>query len=67
MKQVLLVRHCESTGPAPDAPLTVAGREQARRLVEWLRPFDVDHVVSSPFARPHAPDDPRLIEAAPRA
>jgi 2,3-bisphosphoglycerate-dependent phosphoglycerate mutase len=51
VRAVLLVRHCESTGPAPEAPLTIAGREQARRLAERLRPLDIDHVVSSPFAR----------------
>ncbi len=51
MRRVVLVRHCESVGPAPDAPLTAAGRAQALALAERLAPLGIDHVVSSPFVR----------------
>ncbi len=30
MKRLLLIRHCESTGQAPDAPLSERGHEQAQ-------------------------------------
>jgi 2,3-bisphosphoglycerate-dependent phosphoglycerate mutase len=51
VRRVVLLRHCEATGPAPDAPLTTAGRAQAAALVDRLLPLGIDHVVSSPFAR----------------
>jgi 2,3-bisphosphoglycerate-dependent phosphoglycerate mutase len=49
--RVLLVRHCESTGQAPDAPLSERGREQALELAERLAEHPIDHVVSSPYLR----------------
>jgi 2,3-bisphosphoglycerate-dependent phosphoglycerate mutase len=49
--EILIVRHCESTGQAPDAPLTEAGFAQARALVHTLARFPIDHVVSSPYRR----------------
>ena len=51
MRRVLLLRHCESTGPASDAPLTPVGHAQAAALVATLAPLGIDHIVSSPFAR----------------
>lgn len=51
MSQLLLVRHCESSGQVPDAPLTEEGFLQASRLAEFLAPLEPDHVVSSPFLR----------------
>ena len=51
MRRVVLVRHCEAVGPAPDAPLTADGRAQATALVARLVPLGIDHVVSSPFVR----------------
>lgn len=56
--RVVLVRHCESTGQAPDAPLTDTGRLQALELVNRLAPFAIDHVVSSPYARARATIEP---------
>jgi 2,3-bisphosphoglycerate-dependent phosphoglycerate mutase len=50
-RRLLLVRHCESSGPAPDAPLTGRGHEQARTLATQLAPLAPDHIVSSPFER----------------
>jgi 2,3-bisphosphoglycerate-dependent phosphoglycerate mutase len=51
VRRVVLVRHCESSGPEPDAPLTPAGAAQAVALAARLAALDVDHVVSSPLAR----------------
>jgi 2,3-bisphosphoglycerate-dependent phosphoglycerate mutase len=51
MQRILLVRHCESSGQAPDAPLTARGAEQARALADFLDAHDVDHVASSPYLR----------------
>jgi 2,3-bisphosphoglycerate-dependent phosphoglycerate mutase len=49
--RVLLIRHCESTGQHPEAPLSAAGCAQALELAERLAGFPVDHIVSSPYAR----------------
>lgn len=46
-----LVRHCQSSGQAPDAPLTKLGLEQAERLAAWLRPLGIVRIVSSPYLR----------------
>ena len=51
MTELLFVRHCESSGPHPDAPLTEEGFAQAARLADFLAPFEPDHIVSSPFRR----------------
>jgi len=51
MPQVLLIRHCESTGQAPDAPLTEKGRAQALKLAAWLADHPIDHIISSPYLR----------------
>lgn len=48
---VLMLRHCESAGWAPDASLTRRGYEQAAALVDALRDMPVDYIVSSPFLR----------------
>jgi 2,3-bisphosphoglycerate-dependent phosphoglycerate mutase len=48
---VLLVRHCESTGQAPEAPLTVHGRDQARQLAGELAVHPLVALVASPFRR----------------
>jgi 2,3-bisphosphoglycerate-dependent phosphoglycerate mutase len=48
---MLLVRHCESTGLEPDAPLTRRGLAQADALATRLAPFRPDLIVSSPFRR----------------
>lgn len=51
MSQLLLVRHCTSSGQAPDAPLTAEGLAQARALATFLAGHPVDLVVSSPYRR----------------
>jgi 2,3-bisphosphoglycerate-dependent phosphoglycerate mutase len=54
MPQILLIRHCESSGPAPDAALTERGAAQARALAEYLAGHSIDHIISSPYARARA-------------
>jgi 2,3-bisphosphoglycerate-dependent phosphoglycerate mutase len=58
--EILVVRHGESTGNSEgrlqghvDAPLTAKGREQARRLGDWLKARDLrwDAAIASPLAR----------------
>jgi len=49
--RLLLVRHCESTGQAADAPLTARGRAQAETLATWLSAWPVDRIVTSPYRR----------------
>ena len=39
---LLVVRHCQSSGQASDAPLTAAGEAQARTLSAHLETFGVD-------------------------
>jgi 2,3-bisphosphoglycerate-dependent phosphoglycerate mutase len=50
-RELLIVRHCQSSGQAPDAPLTEAGLAQARGLARVLARFPIDYVASSPYRR----------------
>lgn len=50
-KTVYLVRHCQATGQAADAPLTPEGEQQAMRLAEQLAPLSIERIVASPFIR----------------
>ena len=51
MARVLLVRHCESSGQAPDAPLSTRGSVQAEALADFLAPRGVGRILSSPYLR----------------
>jgi 2,3-bisphosphoglycerate-dependent phosphoglycerate mutase len=51
MARLLLIRHCESSGPRPEAPLTVRGHAQAGRLAVFLGGYPVDALVTSPYQR----------------
>lgn len=51
MPRVLAIRHCASTGQAPDAPLSEAGRVEARELADVLEREGVDRIVASPYRR----------------
>jgi 2,3-bisphosphoglycerate-dependent phosphoglycerate mutase len=52
MSRLLLIRHCESSGQAPNAALTPRGMEQANELARWLQLSHlIDHVISSPYLR----------------
>jgi 2,3-bisphosphoglycerate-dependent phosphoglycerate mutase len=63
VRQLLLVRHCESSGQAADAPLTARGREQAETLAERLASHPIDHVVSSPYLRARQTIEPFAARA----
>lgn len=73
--RLLLIRHCESAGQAPDAALTATGRRQADALARFLADYPIDRIASSSYARarqtvePYAAgagltvhEDDRLIE-----
>jgi 2,3-bisphosphoglycerate-dependent phosphoglycerate mutase len=49
--KLILIRHCASSGQAPDAPLTDAGIQAARALADRLVPLAPDAVYSSPYRR----------------
>ena len=51
IRRLLLVRHCEASGQAPDAPLTGRGLEQAEQLADRLAPLAPDAIVASPYLR----------------
>lgn len=51
MRTLLLVRHAASTGPAPDAPLSLAGEAQAHALVPHLAAWAPTDLFSSPYVR----------------
>ena len=50
-KELLLVRHCQSTGQHSDASLTESGFNQSRLLAEFLADYQIDYVVASEFLR----------------
>jgi 2,3-bisphosphoglycerate-dependent phosphoglycerate mutase len=54
MTRLYVVRHCQATGQAPEAPLTPEGRQQAERLADFLADKGADCLVSSPFVRAQA-------------
>lgn len=45
------MRHSESSGQAADAPLTARGGVQAEALADFLEPYGVGRIVSSPYLR----------------
>ncbi len=51
IQTLFLVRHCQATGQAPDAPLTPEGERQAVALAAALAPFAIEQIVSSPYMR----------------
>ncbi len=51
MPALLLIRHCQTTGQAPDAPLTPKGQADALALAAPLKELGIDAAYSSPYAR----------------
>lgn len=51
MQTYYLIRHCETTGQAADAPLTPQGQKQALLLADFFKSIPVDRILSSPFRR----------------
>jgi 2,3-bisphosphoglycerate-dependent phosphoglycerate mutase len=50
-EHVLLIRHCTSSGQAPEAPLAADGYRQAEALADRLGAAGIDRIVSSPYRR----------------
>jgi 2,3-bisphosphoglycerate-dependent phosphoglycerate mutase len=50
-KVLYVVRHCQSSGQQPDAPLTQEGKLQAALLSDFFSGVQVERIVSSPFLR----------------
>lgn len=48
---MLLIRHAESLGQAPDADLSPKGQEQARALTPQLKNIGITELFSSPYRR----------------
>ena len=63
MPKLLLIRHCQSTGRHPDAPLSEAGAKAAGALITRLHDLAPDAVYSSPYERAHATVRPFAISA----
>ena len=63
MQKLLLIRHCQSTGTHPDAPLSDAGAKAAEALIIRLRDLAPDAVYSSPYERAQATVRPFAISA----
>jgi len=61
--RALLVRHCESSGQAPDAPLTTRGSVQAEALAEFLAPRTIGRILSSPYLRARQSIEPLARKA----
>ena len=51
MRQLLLIRHCQSSGQDPDAALTEIGPKQAEALAGFLSDYPIDRIVSSSYKR----------------
>ncbi len=49
--KLLLIRHCQASGQAPEAALTDTGQEQAAELARFLTDLPVDLIVSSSYMR----------------
>ncbi len=48
---ILLLRHCDKTAEAADAPLSAKGFEQAQGIVATLTQFGIKRILSSPYLR----------------
>ena len=63
MPKLLLIRHCQSTGTHPDAPLSEAGAQAAEALITRLQDLAADAIYSSPYERAQATVRPFAISA----
>lgn len=50
-KKIYLIRHCKAEGQPAEAKLTDLGLNQAKELVEFLKPYDIQYIASSPYVR----------------
>lgn len=63
MTKLLLIRHCQSTGTHPYAPLSEAGAKAAEALITRLQELAADAVYSSPYERAQATVRPFALSA----
>lgn len=62
MTQLLLIRHCETTGQAQEAPLSPRGRVQAAQLAKRLAHEPIDRIVTSPALRARKTASPLVAQ-----
>ena len=62
MRQLLLIRHCQSSGQEPDAALTEIGRNQAETLAGFLSDYLIDMIVSSSYTRARQSIEPFAVK-----
>lgn len=51
VKNIYLIRHCKAEGQPAEAKLTDLGLNQAKELMEFLKPYDIQYIASSPYVR----------------
>lgn len=51
MTKLMIIRHCTANGQEPYAQLTTEGIQQANELVQFLDPYNITRIISSPFTR----------------
>ena len=57
-RTIYLIRHCQTSGQEPDAPLTECGQKQAFVLAQYLSKEPITRVVSSPLLRAYQSAQP---------
>ena len=57
------MRHCTSSGPRPDAPLSAAGLSEAEALADFLSGRGIDAAVSSAYRRAQQSIEPFAARA----
>ena len=62
-RRLLLVRHCTSSGPRPDDPLSEAGLSEAAALADFLSGRGIDAAVSSAYRRARQSIEPFAARA----
>ena len=62
-RRLLLVRHCSSSGPRPDDPLSEAGLSEAEALADFLSGRGIDAAVSSAYRRARQSIEPFAARA----
>lgn len=51
IKNIYLIRHCKAEGQGENARLTETGMKQADELRDFLLPYKIDYIISSPYKR----------------
>ncbi|MCU6713048.1 histidine phosphatase family protein [Paenibacillus sp. J5C_2022] len=51
VKNIFFIRHCQAEGQDPSAQLTEEGTRQSYLLAEFLKRYQIDQIITSPFLR----------------